>query len=235
MTTAQLKREPLFGEITRKLRRHLAHHGLGNTARRLVRAITSRWREHRLGIVTSGNIAGTEMGFDAVSFGYQPVPYASFDAAMRHVDVRPGVDVFVDFGCGMGRAVILAATYSFRRVIGVERSESLSRIARGNIVRAKSKLRCRDVLVETCDARNYQVPMDATHFFLFNPFDEPVVLNVLDHIRQSVEAHPRKVSIIYALPKCRHDPLPSISWLELKSELETIDSDWQRLAIYETR
>lgn len=192
-------------------------------------------REHRLGIVTSGNIAGTEMGFDAVSFGYQPVPYASFDAAMRHVDVRPGVDVFVDFGCGMGRAVILAATYSFRRVIGVERSESLSRIARGNIVRAKSKLRCRDVLVETCDARNYQVPMDATHFFLFNPFDEPVVLNVLDHIRQSVEAASAK-----SVNHIRSAKMPSRSAAEhflarTEIELETIDSDWQRLAIYETR
>lgn len=234
MPTAELNSRSLLGTVSRKLRESLAERGVQNTLRRLWRAANSSLRERSLGIRTTGSIAGSEMAFDAASFGYQPVPYASFDAAIRHVSVRPGEDVFIDYGCGMGRAVVLAATYPFQRVIGVERSDALSQIARQNIHRAESKLRCTDVTIETTDARSYEVPENATHVFLFNPFDEPIVMAVLAKIRESLDAHPRRLSIIYALPRCRRDPLLDISWLNLKHELVTIDADWQRLAIYET-
>lgn len=233
MRTVELNERPLLGRVPQKLRESLAERGVRNTCRRLFRAVSSRWRERRLGIRTTGSISGSEMEFDAESFGYQPVPFASFDAAMRHVAVRPGEDVFIDYGCGMGRAVVLAAQFPFRRVIGVERSNSLSTIARDNIDRASSKLRCGDVSIATIDARDYEVPDDATLVFLFNPFDEAIVLAVLARIYDSIRANPRTLSIIYALPKCRRDPLVDIPWLELKHELNTIDSDWQRLAIYE--
>ena len=234
MPTTDINDGSRFGWVPHRLRDSLTERGARDTVRRLWRMVSSRWRERRLGIRTAGSISGSEMEFDADSFGYQPVPYASFDAAMRHVSVRPGQDVFIDYGCGMGRAVVVAATYPFRQVIGVERSPSLSAIARDNVSRATSKLRCGDVSIATTDARDYEVPDNATHIFLFNPFDEAIVMAVLARIHDSIHANPRTVSIIYALPKCRRDPLADVPWLEVKQELNTIDSDWQRLAIYET-
>ena len=45
-------------------------------------------------------------------------------------------DVFLDIGCGMGRAVYqAAANYPFKRVIGVELSHELTQAARRNIER----------------------------------------------------------------------------------------------------
>lgn len=234
MPTAELDSRSPWEDISRKLRDSLTQRGFRNTLRRVWRKASNRLREHRLGIRTTGSITGGELEFDAASFGYQPIPYASFDAAMCHVSIRPGEDVFVDYGCGMGRAVVLAATYPFRRVIGVERSKELSGIARDNIRRARPKLRCTDVTVATEDARSYVVPNDATHIFLFNPFDEAIVTAVLANLRASLHTHPRQLAVIYALPKCRRDPLLDVPWLSLQHELETIDSDWQRLAIYET-
>ncbi|HUG69107.1 MAG TPA: class I SAM-dependent methyltransferase [Pirellulaceae bacterium] len=235
MPTAELNGKSLFSIVPQKLRDSIVERGLRDTIRRLWRTASSYWRERRLRIRTIGSIAGSELEFDAASFGYQPVPYASFDAAMRHVSIRPGEDVFVDYGCGMGRAVVLAATYPFRRVIGVERSNALSQIARDNICRASSRFRCADVSIATADARDYELPRDATHIFLFNPFDEPIVMAVLARIHDSILAHPRRVSMIYALPKCRRDPLVDVPWLSEMHVLDTIDSDWQRLAVYETR
>lgn len=234
MPTAELDHRLRLRMVPRKLRDSLVERGMWNTLRRLWRAAGSQLRERRLGIHTTGSIAGNELEFDATSFGYQPVPYASFDAAMQHVSLRPGEDVFIDYGCGMGRAVVLAATYPFRRVVGVERSHALSQIARDNIRRARSKLYCADVTIATQDARDFKVPDDVTHIFLFNPFDEPIVMAVLRRIHDSIAAHPRRLSIIYALPSCRRDPLVDVPWLTLKHELQTIDADWQRLAIYET-
>ena len=235
MPTVELNNQPPFGLVLRRLYESIAERGVLNTCHRFWRTIRSRLREWRLGIRTTGSISGSEMDFDAASFGYQPVPYASFDAAIRCMTIRPDKDVFIDYGCGMGRAVVLAATYPFRRVIGVERSGSLSEIARDNIARASSKLKCAEVSIATLDAREYDVPNDATHIFLFNPFDEPVLASVLTRIRRSLEEHPRELVIIYALPKCRHDPLLDVPWLKLTHELKTIDSDWQRLAVYEAR
>ncbi len=220
--------------LPNRLRESIAEHGLLSTMRRVWRTVTSSLRERRMGIRTTGSIDGDDLAFDASSFGYQPVAYATFDAAMRHVTVQANKDVFIDYGCGMGRAVVLAATHPFRRVIGVERSEELAKKARENIERAKSRLVCTDVTIACEDARTYDVPTDVTHIFMFNPFDEPILLTVLARIRDSVHEQRRKVTIIYALPKCRPDPMLDIPWLNLKHEIETIDSDWQRLAIYET-
>ncbi|MBC8355941.1 MAG: class I SAM-dependent methyltransferase [Planctomycetes bacterium] len=235
MPTAEINTNSRFSLVPRRLLESFAKRGVRGTIRRLGRAASSYLRERRLGIHTTGSISGDELDFDSASFGYQPVPYASFDAAMRHVEIRPNEDVFIDFGCGMGRAVVLAATYPFRQVIGVERSGSLSQIARDNLRRATSKLRCNNVIIATQDARHFEVPTETTHIFMFNPFDEPIVTTVLERIRDSLDVNPRNLSIIYALPQCRPDPLVDVPWLVLKHKLETIDSDWQRLAIYETR
>jgi tRNA G46 methylase TrmB len=54
-------------------------------------------------------------------------------------------DVFVDVGSGMGRVVLQAARYSFRKVIGVEISETLHGIAWENIDRNRQRLRCGDI------------------------------------------------------------------------------------------
>lgn len=234
MPTVELNDRWRNETVLGKLRDSLVERGLRGTLRRLRRVASSVLRERRLGIQTTGSISGSALAFDVASFGYQPIPYASFDAAMRHVSIRPGEDVFVDYGCGMGRAVILAATLPFRRVIGVERSNVLSQIARENIHRASSHLRCSEVTIATADARHYELPDDATHLFLFNPFDESIVTDVLARVRSSLDAHPRPLSVIYALPRCRRDPLVDVPWLTLTHELETIDSDWQRLTIYET-
>ena len=40
---------------------------------------------------------------------------------------------FVDLGAGMGRAMLLAADYPFRAVVGVELHPTLARIARANL------------------------------------------------------------------------------------------------------
>ncbi len=231
--TTEMPRETLWSFVPRRLRKSLGQHGVISTLRRAWRTVTSSLRERRMGIKTTGSIDGEELAFDASSFGYQPVPYATFDAAMRHVEVRANEDVFIDYGCGLGRAVVLAATRPFRQVIGVERSEELAEAARENVKRATRQLRCKSVVIECEDARTYEVPTDVTHVFMFNPFDEPILLTVMARIRDSIHQRPRKLTIIYALPKCRRDPLLELPWLSLKHELKTIDSDWQRLAIYE--
>ena len=114
--------------------------------------------------------------------------------------VEPNRDVFIDYGCGKGRAVVVAATHPFRRVIGVEFAPTLADVARENVAAAKSHLRCDDVEIVTENAMHYVVPDDANVLFLFNPFSKHVMEGVLDRIRESLDRSPREIEVFYLQP-----------------------------------
>jgi hypothetical protein len=110
-------------------------------------------------------------------------------------------DVFVDFGSGKGRVLCQAARYPFGRVLGVEIADDLSRVARANIQRSLPRLRCRDLEVVTCDATKFPIPDDMTYAYFFNPFGAETFRRVLANIIESLERHPRDLTLIYANPK----------------------------------
>ncbi len=116
----------------------------------------------------------------------------------------PRDSVFVDFGSGKGRVLMLAAEYGFRKVIGVEFSHQLCSAATRNlkIFAEKQGLAVATEIVEA-DVADYKITGDQTVFFMFNPFYGEVLEMVADKIAGSVETHPRKVTLIYQYPECR--------------------------------
>ena len=78
--------------------------------------------------------------------------------------------MFIDWGAGMGRIMVLAATCSYRRIIGVECAPSLCAIARENVRRARVPNKCADVQAINVDARIFEIPDDSTVMFFYNPF-----------------------------------------------------------------
>src|SRR5207249_4650014 len=89
---------------------------------------------------------------------YAATDYLSFRRILYALDVRAGKDVFLDLGCGMGRALLLAARLPFQRIIGVEISPRLCDDARRNVERMLPKLVCRDIQVVASDAACYVIP-----------------------------------------------------------------------------
>ena len=63
-----------------------------------------------------------------------------------------------------------ALNYPFGRVIGVEIAPELNAVARENIDRMRTRLRCQEVDLVTMDATQWQVPDDLTYVYMFNPF-----------------------------------------------------------------
>ena len=115
---------------------------------------------------------------------YEPVPPGDFAALLALV---PAADIeratFVDVGCGMGRALLLASEYPFHAIVGIEVSPALHELARENIANAVGfQQRCRDVRVIRADARIARYPAGPLVIFLYNPFDAPaleVTLNAM--------------------------------------------------------
>jgi len=161
--------------------------------------LSERYNDWRLGIRTTGNILLADVG--VAGWGpkarYEPTDYRSLRRALRQLDGRPAEDVFLDYGSGKGRAVVLTAMYPFRRVIGVELSEQLNGQARANVARARAKLACRDIELITADATAYHVPDDVTCIYMYNPFRGQALADVMGNIRQSLDRRPRKLTIIF--------------------------------------
>ncbi len=101
----------------------------------------------------------------ADAFRYQPVDPRAFDHAMGMLDIDFQKFTFVDLGCGKGRALLLATRYRFRRIIGVEYSSALVKLATANVAKAK-----KDIEIVFQDASKYVFPGEPLVVFLFNPF-----------------------------------------------------------------
>jgi SAM-dependent methyltransferase len=158
-------------------------------------------QERRLGIHSEAEVHLAQYGVtEKGCHHYNGTNYVRFWQIMRRIKIRPREDVFLDLGSGMGRVVVLAATYSFRKVIGVELIEELNDIARENVRKAMPGLKCRDIELHNVDARNYRIPPEVTVIYLWNPFGGEVLARVFSNIRESIMESPRTVTILYVTP-----------------------------------
>lgn len=129
---------------------------------------------------------------------YEPTPVGELAPLLAHVPFPLRGATFVDVGAGMGRAVLLAARYDFRQVIGVEISPALHAIACDNLVgRSRVALQCRDVRLVRADAASYRFPRGPLVAYLYNPFDGAVLAKVLDNL---ADGAPRDLALLYHTP-----------------------------------
>jgi SAM-dependent methyltransferase len=116
--------------------------------------------------------------------------------------VAPTDSVFVDIGCGKGKVLLLAALCGFRRIIGIDFSPDLCRIARTNIsIFQKKRPLHSSIKIIECDAAHYQFGPEESIFFTFDPFNAAVLDQVLNNLRLSIQETPRKIWFIYHSPE----------------------------------
>jgi SAM-dependent methyltransferase len=159
------------------------------------------------GVRTSGLVAGRHLTaghrHDRHVTAYYAIAPSVFKAIIvRWRQCRPLAPIdeytFIDFGAGMGRAVLLAAEYRFRAVIGVELHPTLARIGRRNIalwraagrVVAPMRMACRDVT-------EFPLPVGPCVAFLFNPFAAPVLRRLLRGWSRALAERAGKLDILY--------------------------------------
>jgi SAM-dependent methyltransferase len=162
--------------------------------------------DRRYGVDTSGHIALGKLGISSsnVVYGvpYEPVTPSYFRRMVESVTLPPGTHVFVDLGSGKGRALMLAASYPFKRIVGVEFSPVLNQAAAKNIEQYLSVTGGPDIFeLHEGDAAAYVFPAEPLAIFLYNPFSEPVLTQVLDHLSASIEANPRDLVVFYRTPQ----------------------------------
>jgi len=129
---------------------------------------------------------------------YTPLPYAALKALLSTVVPSSQKDVFIDWGSGMGRVMVLASTQPYREVIGVECSAVLCAAAEQNLKRARVTRRCGRVRLANTDAREFPIPEDASVMFFYNPFRGALLTEVVGHIRDSWMRNLRPITFLVA-------------------------------------
>jgi SAM-dependent methyltransferase len=105
---------------------------------------------------------------------------------------------FVDFGSGKGRALLLASEFPFTRIIGLEFSPELHRIATDNIQRYSSPTqKCRKIESLVTDFVDFALPPGPVVLFFFDPCRLHVLKKVVEGMRQSWTANRRPMVVAY--------------------------------------
>jgi len=170
------------------------------TYARLRRTLAQLAYEKRYGVRTAELIELDKLGIAGEGRGYYvAASWRTLRRTLSRKEITPR-DVFVDFGSGMGRMVLEAARFPFGRVVGVELSEELHRIAEDNVRRTRQRLLCRDIELVQGDVLNYEVPDDLSVVFFNNPFQGTVFSTVIERLVMSLDRNPRHLKIIYYNP-----------------------------------
>lgn len=128
---------------------------------------------------------------------YQPTRALPLRRLLR--DLRlPAGEIFVDIGCGKGRALLVARDFGFRRLVGVEYAPSLCEIAGRNLQGAGPGVPCE---IRCFDAAEYPFDRGETVIYLFNPFDAVVLAAMMERLAASLAREPRRAWLIYLFPR----------------------------------
>jgi SAM-dependent methyltransferase len=137
---------------------------------------------------------------------YWPTLEAPFQRMLKAIDLPANDFVFVDLGSGKGRVLLMAAEHPFRRIVGVELSPALHRIAEANLRRFRSPTqRCFAFDLQCLDAATFVPPPENLLVYLFQPFPSATLDTVLANLRGAK----RRVLIAYMNPLFHEQVLAS--------------------------
>lgn len=175
--------------------------GLTRSFQSLISVIEDYYFDIKYGLDTSEPVKVDDLDITAEdkkhSVLYLPTRIRHFKRLISKLQLPEG-SVFVDFGSGKGRILLVAGSYyNFLRVVGVEISSLLCIIARNNISIYENKLK-RSLRVEVVESNvlQYNLRDDENVFYFFRPFDSLIMDNIIEKIIASLKVNHRKVWLI---------------------------------------
>ena len=134
---------------------------------------------------------------------YMPASYDLLEEVFTKMEMANFKHV-LDIGCGKGRVLCVAAHFGVQKVSGIDFSKEFCQVATKNLEITQQKLKQLDFKIYNNDAFYFEIPEDVDCIFMFNPFDDLIMSGVLDNIEESLDEHPRSMTIIYFNPMQKH-------------------------------
>ena len=199
------------------------------------------------GTDTAAVLAGRALGPAVTRGGHLVIHYeTTSEAAIRLPLDGLGVDftgfTFVDLGCGKGKPLLVAASYPFRRLVGVDISAACVAVARRNLERyGPERIDPARLELGVQEAEDFVFPPGPLVVYLYNPFPGAVLEHVTANLEASLRAAPRPCAVIYVNPHA----LAALAGCELLRRVPTIADRlpaaaegmpaYERAAVYVTR
>jgi predicted RNA methylase len=135
---------------------------------------------------------------------YEPSSAEVVRRALEKLSIDAAGFTFVDFGSGKGRVLLVAASFPFKEVIGVEFSRELHEIALSNIARLQPAVsRAGKVSSIHCEASAFTLPSGKLVCYFNNPFGPPVMARVVQRLVAHHRDHGCQIIVAYAVPRHR--------------------------------
>jgi SAM-dependent methyltransferase len=152
--------------------------------------------EKYFNVNTKGYVSINDLGIsNPESVDYSPVHYKHIFNMLKKLRIETINSTLLDYGCGKGRAIIIAAAFQYKKIIGVEISD-LIHVAKNNIDKGKHR-KTDNIELKHCDATAYNVPAEVNVIYFFNPFRGAILESVTRNIYSSFMDTPRKIYIIF--------------------------------------
>jgi SAM-dependent methyltransferase len=142
---------------------------------------------------------------DEFGFGYSSIAPSVFREIIRRwratlpdPERGPAAYSFVDVGAGKGRALLLASEVAFRKVIGVELSAELARIAQRNVEcwpRSEPRIH-----VMAKDVMDFCWPRTSLLVYLYNPFACELIESLLERLETVAKRSYARAEVVSACP-----------------------------------
>lgn len=132
---------------------------------------------------------------------YMPVNYYTIEHLFTHLPKQARQGSLLDIGCGKGRAMCVAASYGFQKVIGIDFAKEMIDAAEKNLALTKHIHPSLAYQLTWADISSLEIGKDVQTIFLFNPFDEILLKTVVQKIGASLKTHPRELYVLYASPR----------------------------------
>jgi hypothetical protein len=158
---------------------------------------------------TSGAVGWRDRLLGVFHSPYQPTEPGLFQEMIGKLQECTNLNLneftFIDLGSGKGRVLLMASTFPFRRILGVELLPSLHEIAQQNLAQYKSDLQKCFVLESVCaDATTFSFPDGPLLIYLFNPFPESGLRRTLANLKATLHRSPRPGYVLYHNPQLEH-------------------------------
>ena len=131
-------------------------------------------------------------------FSYVPCTAIAVRALLDNIATDFSDFCFIDFGSGEGRSLVVASTYPFAEIIGVEFAKELHDTATHNLRKANptaaqsGKLRSIHM-----DAAQFEIPRRNCVLYFYNPFEQAVMRQVLLNIEQAYRECGAEMFIVF--------------------------------------
>ncbi len=126
---------------------------------------------------------------------------ASYWVVFRVLQFLPANTInfdFIDIGCGKGRVLFIAEYLGYSQLTGIELDQDLISVAQTNLNLYPFKRKESKFLFFCENALSYPYESKPSVYFLFNPFNEKIMEQVLDRI---IRATHEETYFVYLNPK----------------------------------